>query len=79
MTKKVIKILEIMHPAGDWYTVYVDGKRTTQGHSIDVQTTKATMEQMGFQVDYDYLELPEHLADKYDGDYLPDNLEDLGL
>ena len=74
-----VDLLLVCHPNGDWFTLYVNGDRVTEGHSVGSNEVQDVLKHLGHQVNSAWRELPEELAEQYDGDVLPNKLSDLHL
>jgi len=75
-----INMILVEHPSGDWFTLYRDGDWVYHGHMIDTVLVTDVLDSVGFDdVGWEYKELSEELAEKYDGDKLPLDYVDLGL
>lgn len=70
-------VVLVSEPDIDDQTLYLDGQRVVMRENIDEHVVIALIEKMGYDVDYTHKTITEACAEKYEGDYLPDNINEL--
>ena len=61
----------------DWVTLYVDGKRVSEGHIITDNVVSEVLTHLGYNVTVEWKKITQACSELYDGEYLPDNISDL--